>query len=240
VIQKKQHYSGCIVSCLIHLLWEEVMSKSTESPSRLPTESPNPVIKQMYLEINNIAQGVNVGLLALVLTTEAFYSSFAARQFSIPLFALTSLITSIIFWSRYYFDTEILERSFTVVSAMWFFITLLTEGISIALITTPLAWLISTALVLFFGAGFYVLNLREIGRKLKGGLTQVTPEFVRWQRHRMRDLLILSLLAMIGAVIIWRDPRLALPIAVISFAASVWQLVITNAYRTQGFIGTGA
>lgn len=104
----------------------------------------------MYLEINNIAQGINIGIFVLVLSTPGFYN-FQTAYYSTPLFALASLFISVIFWARYYFDTELLDRSFTVFSAVWFFGYLIAQGISISMVAQPTSWLIGTAVFLFFG-----------------------------------------------------------------------------------------
>lgn len=55
----------------------------------------------MYLEINNIAQGINIGIFVLVLSTPGFYD-FQPEYYSTPLFALASLCISVIFWARFF------------------------------------------------------------------------------------------------------------------------------------------
>ncbi len=201
--------------------------------------SPHLIIKDLYLQINNISQGVNIGLLVVVLATSNFYSSFARTYYSVPLFALTSLFISVIFWARYYFDTEILNRSFTVASVLWFFAYLVSQGVSISFITEPTRWLLSTGVFLLFGSGFYVLNFLEIRRKQKAGIVPKEYPFVNWQRRRMMELLVLSILAFTGAGLVHINSAIALPAAVISLAASIWQLVVTNDYRRCHFIETG-
>ena len=149
----------------------------------------------MYLEINNIAQGINIGIFVLVLSTPGFYD-FRTEYYSTPLFALASLFISVIFWARYYFDTELLDRSFTVLSAIWFFGYLITQGISISMVAQPTNWLMSTAVFLFFGAGFYALNLLEIHRKVKTKVLSLSSRFIVWQWKRMIELLILCVYAL--------------------------------------------
>jgi hypothetical protein len=114
---------------------------------------PNPIVKVLYLEITNIAQGANIAILVYVITTHDFLTSWVTGYFSSPLFAFVSLIIVIIFWARYYLDTEILNRSFTILSTFWFFVYVVAEGVSISLLGTPCAWLGSTGVFLFFGAG---------------------------------------------------------------------------------------
>jgi hypothetical protein len=193
----------------------------------------------MYLEINNIAQGLNVGLFVLVLTTPSFYNSFASSYYSTPLFALTSLVISIIFWTRYYFDTEILNRSFTVLSAFWFFAYVTSQGLSIYFVSVPFAWLLSTGVFLFFGSGFYALNLAEIRRKRRAGLEAAMPDFEAWQRRRMVELMIFSGTSLIGAALVAASPVVALPAAALSLIAALWQLALTDDYRRRKFIETG-
>ena len=140
---------------------------------------PNHIIKDMYLEINNIAQGINIGIFVLVLATPSFYD-FKLQFYSTPLFATASLLISVIFWTRYYFDTEILDRSYTVVSAVWFFCYLISQGVSISLVTQPAHWFLSTGIFLFFGAGFYALNIIEIRRKQRRDAISLPQKFVVW------------------------------------------------------------
>ena len=201
--------------------------------------SPHLIIKDLYLQINNISQGVNIGLFVVVLVTSNFYGSFAQTRYSAPLFALTNLFISIVFWARYYFDTEILNRSFTVISVLWFFAYLISQGVSISFITTPTAWLLSTGVFLFFGCGFYVLNLLEIRRKQKAGVMPRDYPFVNWQWRRMIELLVLSAMAFVGAYLVLINPAIALPAAIIALVISIWQLVVTNDYRKCKFIETG-
>jgi len=155
------------------------------------------------------------------------------------LFAVTSLFISVIFWARYYFDTEILNRSFTVISVLWFFAYLISQGVSISFIALPSVWLSSTGVFLFFGCGFYVLNLLEIRRKQKAGVMPMGYLFLNWQRRRMVELLVLSLMAFAGAYLVLLNPAIALPAAIIALVMAIWQLVVTNDYRRHRFIETG-
>jgi len=205
------------------------------------SQSPNHVIKTMYLEINNIAQGLNVGLFVLVLTAPGFYNSFASNYYSTPLLALASLMISIIFWTRYYFDTEILDRSYTALSAFWFFAYVVSQGISISLISIPVAWFLGTGLFLLFGAGFYALNLSEIQRKRTAGMTlTLAPDFEAWQHQRRVELLAFSALSFLGAGLAFVLPFAAFPAAALALIAALWQLAITDDYRKRKFIETGA
>ncbi len=201
---------------------------------------PRPFITDMYLEINSIAQGLNIGLLVLFFSkTDDIFKSLAAGYFSAPMLAVANLLISIVFWTRYYFDTEILKRSHTVFSTSWFFLYVLSQAVSISFIYDPAAWLASTGVFLFFGFGFYVLNLREIGRKQKAGIVPGWPNFVHWQRRRMLDLLALSGTSLVSAFFVSQRPALALPAAVMALVIAVWQLAVTNDYRAKRFIKTG-
>lgn len=218
------------------------ISRSVEpkaGSARNALSPPNPIIKDLYLEITNIAQGANIALLVYVITTRSFLESWISGYFSTVLFAATSLLIVIIFWARYYLDTEILHRSFTVLATFWFFTYVVTQGISISLISTPWAWLAGTGVFLFFGSGFYVLNLREIRRKQRAGIMPEWPDFVNWQAKRLIELAVLSLSALFSAFLVARKPVLALPAGICAFAASIWQLAITGDYRRLAFLKTG-
>jgi hypothetical protein len=209
------------------------MSKQKSTHQR-----PNHIVRDMYLEINNIAQGINIGIFVLVHSTPGFYD-FQPEFYSTPLFALASLFISVIFWARYYFDTELLDRSFTVLSAVWFFGYLITQGISISMVAQPVNWLISTAVFLFFGAGFYALNLWEIRRKRKVKILSLKSNFIVWQWKRMIELLILSALCVVGRYIFVDQPSSAFLVSIFAFAVAIWQLVVTHDYRKYQFIETG-
>jgi len=199
------------------------------------TNLPNPVIKDMYLEINSIAQGVNVGVLVLVASDSD--NILTANYFSLPVFALTNLLISITFWARYYFDTTILHRSYTPMSVLWFFAYILSQGVSISSIGKPVAWLVSTGVFLFFGFGFYVLNLLEIRRKQVAA--ELPVAYLIWQKRRMVELLLLSTTSFVGAYFVFQYPALALPVGLVAMLAAVWQFALTNGYRTRRFIDTG-
>lgn len=201
-------------------------------------QHPNHVIKDMYLEINNIAQGINIGIFVLVLATPSFYD-FQSQFFSTPLFAIASLIISVIFWTRYYFDTEILDRSYTVISAVWFFCYLISQGVSISLVTYPADWFLSTGVFLFFGAGFYALNIIEIRRKQRSDALSLPKKFVLWQWQRLVELSVLSVLSIAGRFIILAQPANALPAAIFALVSAVWQLIKSHDYRKYQFIETG-
>lgn len=149
---------------------------------------PNAIIKDLYLEITNIAQGVNIAIFVYIIATRGFFSSLAENYFSAPFIAATSLLIVIIFWARYYLDTEIIDRSFTTLSVTWFFMYVVIQGISISFIADPVSWFSSTSVFLFFGVGFYFLNLRGIKRKNSAGVMPDCPKFIQWQTRRMIDL----------------------------------------------------
>jgi hypothetical protein len=151
---------------------------------------PNPVIRDMYLEITNISQALNIGLLVYVVANRPFYSNLGDTYYSPPLFALSSLIITVIFLTRYYFDTAILNRSYRVSSTLLFFLYGLAQGASVSLVGSPLAWVLATGALLFFGVLFYACNLREIRCKQKAGVMGAWPNFVCWQRKRMMELVI--------------------------------------------------
>ena len=206
--------------------------------TRKSGKRPNHIIKDMYLEINNIAQGINIGIFVLVLASPSFYD-FKSQFFSTPIFAIASLLISVIFWTRYYFDTEILDRSYTVLSAVWFFCYLISQGVSISLVTQPADWFLSTGVFLFFGAGFYALNMNEIRRKQRKNAISLPKKFVTWQWQRLIELLILSALSIAGKFIILTQPANALPAAIFALVIAVWQLIKTHDYRKYQFIETG-
>jgi hypothetical protein len=164
----------------------------------------------------------------------------ASGHFSAGLFAATSLLIVIVFWARYYLDTEILDRSFTVLATFWFFAYVVAQGVSISFISIPQGWLAGTGVFLFFGAGFYVLNLKEIRRKQRMRILPEYPDFVNWQARRMIELAVLSPFALFGAFLVSRRPDLALPAAMCAFGVSIWQLAITSDYRRLSFLSTGA
>jgi len=205
----------------------------------LSSKAPDLIVKDLYLEITNISQGVNIAIFIYVLTTQDFLASVVPSNFSTILIALASFLGVVIFWSRYYLDTAILERSFTTLSVTWFFLYVITQGISISFIGSPPRWFLTTSIFLFFGAGFYSLNLKEIRRKQQAGVMSSVPQFVRWQTRRLIELLVLSALSFGCALLVSSHPRLTLPGAIVALASALWQIVVTENYRTFKFIETG-
>jgi hypothetical protein len=201
--------------------------------------SPNLIVKDLYLEITNICQGVNIAIFVYILTTQDYVSSIVTSNFSTVLIALASLLIVVIFWARYYLDTEILNRSFTTLSVTWFFLYVVSQGISISFISDPPKWFVTTSIFLFFGAGFYSLNLTEIRRKQKAGVMASVPGFVRWQMKRLIELLFLSLLSLGSGILVNKYPVLTLPAAILALLLTLWQIVVTESYRTFKFIETG-
>ena len=241
-----------VVNCLIYRIRrafagviprsQNVPITDVSPPNRYTAKNysfPNSVVKTLYLEITNIAQGINIAIFVYIVTTGNFFSSLVMNYFSTPLIALTSLLIAVVFWARYYLDTEILDRSFTTLSLTWFFIFVIIQGISISLMTNPFAWLVSTGIFLLFGAGFYLINLGEIRRKQQAGAMPEWPAFVIWQKKRMIELIILSILTLSGAVLLQRNPVIAFSESIIALAVAIWQLAITRDYRKLGFIETG-
>jgi membrane protein YdbS with pleckstrin-like domain len=92
---------------------------------------------------------------------------------------------------------------------------------------------------LFFGSGFYVLNLAELHRKQECGVLPLWPNFVKWQQMRMVELFVISVTSLYGAKLVFEHPVLSFPAGVISLLVAIWQLVITNDYRRLKFIKTG-
>ncbi len=212
--------------------------QSTQSEST-GNSSPNPVVKILYLEITNIAQGVNIAIFVFIVTTGDFITSMAANYYSSLFLAMTSLLIVIVFWVRYYLDTEIIDRSLTVLSVTWFFLYTVVQGISISLILIPFAWFLFTSLFLFFGAGFYFLNLNEIRRKLEVGVMAECPTFMDWQKRRMYELIMLAALTLCGGLLLIRNPALVFLESIIAFVVALWQINRTRDYRKLGFIETG-
>lgn len=199
----------------------------------------DPIIKDLYLEITNIAQGANIAILVYSITARSFLASLTTGYLSPAIFAIASLLIVVVFWARYYLDTGILERSFTVPAAIWFFAYAVAQGVSISFISTPWAWLAGTGVFLFFGFGFYVLNLSEIRRKQRAGMMPECSAFVDWQTRRMIELAVLSPLSLSTAVLVIRQPALALPAAIFAVGVATWQLAITRDYRRLRFLRTG-
>lgn len=197
------------------------------------------IVQDMYLEITNIAQGANIGFLVGVVAVQNFMEVSLQTYLSMPLFAFTDLIITVIFWTRYYFDTQILRRSYRVISTIWFFIYLTTQGIGIIFVSIPYIWLAATGVFLLFAAGFYALNLIELSRKNKRGALPLMPRYQRWQARRLVDLLVVGLLSIVASFLIRDNPVLALPASLFAFTVAVWQVILNAAYRNQGFIYSG-
>ncbi|MBV6438333.1 MAG: hypothetical protein WA009_09600 [Phototrophicaceae bacterium] len=200
---------------------------------------PDAIVKDLYLEITNISQGVNVAIFVYVLTTPEFSASVSATVFSTLLIAIASLLIVVVFWVRYYLDTAILNRSFTSLSVTWFFAYVVVQGLSISLISRPPMWFFVTSLFLFFGAGFYILNLREIRRKQRAGLLLTANGFVRWQEKRLIELVVLSAASFCGGLLVTAYSGLALPAAIVALGFALWQIAVTEKYRTFKFIEAG-
>ncbi|RMF80822.1 MAG: hypothetical protein D6737_06810 [Chloroflexi bacterium] len=215
----------------------EQSKREDNQPKRL--NSPDPVIRSMYLEITNISQGLNIALLVENVTDERFRSSIVEHLYSPILFALASLLITIIFWTRYYFDTRIINRSYRTFAALWFFIHAVTVGINVNLVQEPSAWMLSAGVLLFFGAGFYYYNLAEIRRKQRMNVISVPEEFIEWQTRRMFELVALSILSFIGALLIFANSQTSFSVSVVALIAAVWQLLINRDYLRFDFIHVG-
>ncbi|HUN06087.1 MAG TPA: hypothetical protein PLQ56_05780 [Aggregatilineales bacterium] len=204
-----------------------------------PAHPPDSIIRDLYLEITNISQGVNIAIFVYILTTREFNASILTSGLSTVLIAAASLLSVVIFWARYYLDTAILDRSFSALSVTWFFIYIVAEGISISLIPYPAMWFLATSVFLFCGAGFYLFNLREAARKQQAGVLELRPEFIGWQRRRLVELLVLAATSLGGSLLVSRFPVTAIPAALLTLAFSLWQVYLTNDYRRYQFIATG-
>ena len=200
---------------------------------------PDEVIQSMYLEITNIAQGVNIALLAYIVTSEVFISGGWYDFITHFSLALTSLFICVLFWIRYYLDTRILYRSFTVLSVIWYFLYITFQGISITFINQPVAWLVSTGFFLLFGAGFYQLNLNEIKRKKAFQVLEALPEYEAWQKRRLVELSVMAFVSFAGAWLVKYGLLPYLLASWVALAASIWQLVLCRDYRKLNFINTG-
>jgi len=223
---------------------------------------PIEFVQKMYLQINTIAQGFAIAILIEALA-ERFMNgahNLIADDFYVLILALTSLFISIIFWTRYYFDTEIIKRSFSVKSVTWFFLYIVSEGFSFKQITEPVNWLFSTGIFLFFGFGFYLLNLTEIPEpeKKKKNKLKTKENFLwkiwkwviatyrylfkekrnyrDWQKERLVELFILCSLTVVGGWLVIREPLLIYPISVLTLLFAVWQLSKSSDYKKFGFL----
>jgi len=211
-------------------------------PSQL---TPPEVIEKMYMQVNNISQGFAIAILIDTLA-ERFMNNthlLGWEDFSTLILALSSLCISIIFWTRYYFDTFIIKRSFSVRSVIWFFAYIVAEGFSFKQINEPANWFISTGIFLAFGFGFYFLNLGEIKRKQKGKTKLNLPEkykdtldaYYKWQRFRLIDMVVLSALSFAGAALTLAYVSLQYPIGVVTLIFALWQLSKSRDYKKFGF-----
>lgn len=217
----------------------------TQKPVISSPLTPPEVVEKMYMQVNNISQGFAIAILIDTLA-ERFMNNahtFDSSDIGTLILALTSLCISIIFWTRYYFDTYIIRRSFSVRSMVWFFAYIVAEGFSFKQIAEPVNWCISTAIFLAFGFGFYTLNLAEIQRKqqskikmnLPGAYADTLSKFILWQRFRLIDLFTLTLLACAGAFLISAYDHLQYPIAIITLLIALWQLSKSRDYKKYGF-----
>lgn len=140
--------------------------------------TPPEIVEKMYLQINNISQGFAIAILIDSLAKRFMNGGYTliVEDIIVLLLAFSSLFISIIFWTRYYFDTYIINRSFSVRSIVWFFLYIISEGFCFRQVNEPVNWLFSTGIFLIFGFGFYVLNLSEIQRKVKNNIEINLPE----------------------------------------------------------------
>jgi hypothetical protein len=203
------------------------------------------VVEKMYMQINNISQGFAIAILIDVLA-QRFLNNvhiINIEDFTALLLGLTSLSISIVFWTRYYFDTFIIKRSFSVRSIVWFFAYIVSEGVSFKQINQPVNWCVSTGIFLLFGFGFYILNLREIykkrGNKFKLNLpneySNTLNKYIFWQKLRLIDLFILMLLAFAGALLTSKYNLLQYPVGAVTLVIALWQLSKSRDYKKFGF-----
>lgn len=215
--------------------------KSVVAPQLTPPE----VIEKMYMQVNNISQGFAIAILIDTLADRFMNNSHLPGwdDFSTLVLALASLCISIIFWTRYYFDTFIIKRSFSVRSVIWFFAYIVAEGFSFKQINEPVNWFISTGVFLAFGFGFYFLNLGEIKRKQKSKTKLNLPEkysetleaYSKWQRFRLVDMVVLSALSLAGAALTSAHTSLQYPIGIVTLLIALWQLSKSRDYKRFGF-----
>lgn len=215
--------------------------KSAVAPKLTPPE----VIEEMYMQVNNISQGFAIAILIDTLADRFMNSShiFGWDDLGTLILALSSLCISIIFWTRYYFDTFIIKRSFSVRSVVWFFAYIVAEGFSFRQIFEPINWFFSTGIFLAFGFGFYFLNLAEIKRKQKskirlnlpGKYTDALNNYSRWQKLRLIDMIILTALSFAGAILVSMYSSLLYPIGAVTLFIAFWQLSKSRDYKKFGF-----
>jgi hypothetical protein len=207
-------------------------------------EPVNEVVEKMYLQINSIVQGFAVSILISVLAGFHWPEIIANRDFATPFFSFASFFISIVFWSRYYFDTVILKRSFGIYAMVWFFLYIVAEGISFTKIGEPVMWLVSTGIFLFFGAGFYIFNILEIRRKQENKIKinvadNGVKEYLKWQKMRFLDLLVAACLTLAGARIVMLYPAAAPLAGFVALIISLWQLDKSTDYKRFRFLKTG-
>lgn len=235
-----------IIIILAALLWRRQSRRNSAKLAAPPPLSatsldpPSPIIQTMYLEITNISQGINIGLFVFIIVEPSFFNSVLTSYYATPFFAISSLMMSMIFWTRFYFDTEILKRSFSQPLTTLFFLFAIAMGINILSMKIPQAWLFSAVALLLCGVGFYAFNIGEIRRKQKAGILLTLPaEYTLWQQKRLVDLLFLAVLSLASAWFVQRHPPLSLPAALASVLGAFWQFRETGAYRAQPFLKTG-
>jgi hypothetical protein len=231
--------------------------------TRQPNQ-PNEFVQKMYMQVNNFSQGFAIVILIDSLADRLMEGSrqFVLEDIYVFIFALTSFFISLIFWTRYYFDTEIIKRSFSVKAVVWFFLYIVSEGFSFRQVSEPFYWLISTGVFLLFGCGFYILNLSEIGYSANSRNASKNPAYplkfherVRrwftntyrylfverrkyrdWQIERLVDMIVLAGLSFIGGWLVVRNPALVYPIAIFALSFSLWQLSKTRDYKRNRFL----
>jgi hypothetical protein len=207
-------------------------------------EPVNEVVEKMYLQINSIVQGFAISILIGVLAGLHWPDIITNRDFATPLFSFASFFISIVFWSRYYFDTVIIKRSFGIYAIVWFFLYIVAEGISFTKIGNPVMWLISTRIFLFFGAGFYILNILEIRRKQDNRVRlnladNDVKEYLKWQKMRLLDLIVAACMTLAGAYILTLYPTSAPFAGLVALIVSLWQLDKSTDYKRLRFLKTG-
>jgi hypothetical protein len=220
--------------------------KSAVAPKLTPPE----IVEKMYMQVNNISQGFAIAILIDTLADRFMNSSHLLGwdDFSTLILAFASLCISIIFWTRYYFDTFIIKRSFSVRSVVWFFAYIVAEGFSFKQIYEPVNWFFSTGIFLAFGFGFYFLNLGEIKRKQKSRIKLNLPAkykesldtYTKWQRFRLVDMVVLSMLSFAGAVLTSAYISLQYPIGIVTLLIALWQLSKSRDYKNFGFANSHA
>ena len=217
----------------------------TAKPIAPASLAPAELIEKMYMQVNNISQGFAIAILIDALAARFMNNlhAFSTDDFSALILALTSLCISIIFWTRYYFDTFIIKRSFSVRSVVWFFAYVVAEGFSFRQINEPASWFFSTGIFLAFGFGFYLLNLGEIQRKQRNKIRLNLPEkyektlndYSHWQKLRLFDMIALTVLSFAAAAAVASYSALQYPLGGLTLFIAVWQLSKSRDYKMFGF-----